>query len=198
MVQSENILEVGAEGGSVSFLRSFGSKEDEFSIQAEGVASSKSEKFDTLDNAITSFTDRNNSLLHFYPVYVHPDYKLQVLNRIKKEIAATDYDILERFPNKPEWERILETNVEKGNSAIQHFAITRLRKVETYCYERYADEKELQKVITTFGNDPNAKITQKGTGRIRGNVFIVEDQRGKIKGVYPLDQYFIQINPKNN
>ncbi|HEX6981323.1 MAG TPA: hypothetical protein VF181_01045 [Balneolaceae bacterium] len=64
--------------------------------------------------------------------------------------------------NREAWERILDSTVSpkniSANPLVQWFEISPLEKVEDYLYDYYGDEKELDKIRTTYEDLPNHKF----------------------------------------
>lgn len=203
-MSNEKILEVGAEGGSTSFIKHTDAGGEKFVVRnsshgiLEDISSSGFDTYDSLRESFEAFASKNNLLIYFYPVFINPKYVKVIREQVLENPASSEGDHLQDYPNHPDWKEKLNDSLDQTDSLSdkneQEFKIRRLERIQEYRYEHYADEKELQKVVTTQIDRPSTEIAKKGVGRVVGNTFVIEDADENIIGLYPLEQY--SINPQ--
>lgn len=160
----KKILEIGIEGGGAVFLAD--QNASEITIQTvsndfiAGDNSQKEQTFDSFEEAIKSFTDKNRLLLFFYPVHIHPDFRTRLAKQLNKEFGSLTEEQKAECFNIEEWEKLLDTSIKgtQKSSAVQTFEISPLEKVQSYQYDHRNNEKELQKRVTSWIDVPNQKF----------------------------------------
>lgn len=179
------LLEIGAEGGGLSFfVKNKGLKEEYF------FGSNRDKTFPTVHDILIEYTKNHNPILWYYPVDVHPEIVDELLPILLNELRNNPKD---HFMNLEAWEEELGVHFNKmTEDGLQTFKITPVEKTESYNYNHYGEERVLESVTTEYSNKPNLKRVLMGIGKIEGDTFVIRDGDSVICGVFPLNRYEIE------
>lgn len=183
------LLEIGAEGGSLSFYAITGKSKTEYII-----GSNREKKYKTAEKMLLDYSKNHDPLLWYFPVDLNLDYKDKLM-----PILLSEYQSYPKghFMNLDSWEEKLGVEFEElSNRGFQTFRITPVQKTETYNYNHIGDERVLESITTDYSDKPNLQKLIAGIGTMEGCTFVIREGDSVILGVFPLERYEVLITSK--
>lgn len=185
-MEERKILEIGAEGGSLSFYVINRKSKTEYVI-----GSNRDKKYKTAEKMLLDYSKNRYPLLWYYPVEVNPDYKGRLIPLLLSEYQSHTKG---HFMNLYSWEEKLEIQFEElSNRGYQTFRITSVQKTETYNYNHFGDERVLESITTDYSDNPGLQKMITGIGSVEESTFVIRDRDSVILGVFPLERYEIEL-----
>lgn len=126
MTNHTKIIEMGAEGGSITLYKCIDKKNEDWyyhsvsemayeDLDVEGI-DKKSKYSMSMAEAFIKMQGEYNNIFSLYPLFVHPEYKIIVLALLEEYVNNIDEHI-----DYYQWANVLEMEVEElKNSIIQN------------------------------------------------------------------------------
>ena len=116
MSGTEQVLKLGGEGVGSTIFRTFAGGGFQFHVESSGMSlddddeevwtDRTSERVGTLQKALDEVSKRGEWVL-FYPMFIHPEYRDEVRQRVKESVDGLAEDVAGMFRHqRGRWERM--------------------------------------------------------------------------------------------